>query len=92
MGSYLLTFHKKGFDSVSYPVFIERSGHWANINPEGEEEKLHLPPKGFLNADEAYIPAGWFVFGGDPKALNGLPKTKMWLDGFKISSVNPNES
>jgi serine/threonine-protein kinase len=40
-----------------------------------------LPPPEALDAGDCYVPAGWFVAGGDPKALNALPRHRLWCDG-----------
>ena len=42
-----------------------------------------LPPR--LALDEVYVPPGWFVAGGDPKAVDSLPKQRVWVAGFIIA-------
>lgn len=44
-----------------------------------------LNAEGLPDIDWVEIPAGEFVFGGDDKALNGLPRQKLYLDTFWIA-------
>lgn len=85
MGSYLLLIRKEGYVDVRYPIEICRQEHWEGIAP-GDEEPLAitLPKEGHVLKDECYVPAGWFWSGGDPDAINTLPKRRLWLDGFVI--------
>ena len=85
MGSYLVIFRKKGYHEVRYPVFIGRQEHWDGISPYTMEfEAISLPPKGCLEENEAYIPAGWYWNGGDTNALYPLPLRKIWVPSFII--------
>jgi len=54
------------------------------LDAKGESAPLSFLPKGYLNHDECYVPEGWFLFGGDPQALNPLPKRKLWISSFII--------
>ena len=85
MGSYMLRIRKKGYHTVSYPIFIERSFHWDGIPPSSTETAvIQLPPAGSLMNDDIYIPAGWFYFGGDP-VLYAIPHRKRsWQSGFIV--------
>jgi formylglycine-generating enzyme required for sulfatase activity/tRNA A-37 threonylcarbamoyl transferase component Bud32 len=82
MGSYLLLISHPTCGEVRYPVYIERAGHWDGMGPDGTVVPISLPSAGALGSDEAYVPAGWFIAGGDPEALNGLPQQRIWVDGF----------
>ncbi|WP_437508122.1 SUMF1/EgtB/PvdO family nonheme iron enzyme [Sorangium sp. So ce1099] len=31
-----------------------------------------------------YVPAGWFIAGGDPEAAESLPRRRLWADGFVV--------
>jgi serine/threonine protein kinase/formylglycine-generating enzyme required for sulfatase activity len=84
VGSYVLRISAPGRDSVSYPVEIKRGQHWEIVTPEGNAEKVWLPPEGSVGADEVYVPGGWFRAGGDPAAFNAVPDCTLWVDGFVI--------
>ncbi|MCB9553406.1 MAG: SUMF1/EgtB/PvdO family nonheme iron enzyme [Myxococcales bacterium] len=85
MGSYLLTLHAPGRVVVRYPVVIDRLGHWDGIPPgESVAYAIPLPREGEVGAEECYVPAGWFVSGGDAEAVDGLPWARVWVDGFVI--------
>ncbi len=84
-GSYLLEIRMEGCDLVRYPVHIERGAHWDGIRPgDSEPFPIWLPPEGTLGPDEVYVPAGWFLAGGDPEAAEGLPRQRVWVDAFAI--------
>ncbi len=86
-GSYLLEAAVGGHNIVRYPVVLERGRGWSPI-PPGEEHvaPVHLPPRGGLYAFERYIPAGWFISGGDAMAPGSLPRQRLWVDDFAISN------
>jgi serine/threonine-protein kinase len=77
MGSYRLRIEKPGFQTVFYPVRIDRQTHWND-----EEYWVRLPPDGDLADDDCYVPGGWFWCGGDDKALNSLVACRRWLPSF----------
>jgi serine/threonine-protein kinase len=54
--------------------------------PEGafKPRPVLLPPAGAIGADEAYVPAGWSIRGGDDKAINATVRGEVWLEGFVI--------
>lgn len=82
MGSYLVVLKKEGYAPARYPVLIERQGHWDGVAPgESEPLPIRMLREGELGADDVYIPAGWFLSGGD---AGGLPRRKLWLDPFLI--------
>lgn len=84
-GSYRLRIRAQGRTEVSYPVWIERGAHWDGIAPgQTETQAIRLPLPTEMDADECYIPAGWTWIGGDPKAADGLPQKRIWVDGFVL--------
>lgn len=84
-GSYLLELRMDAHHTVRYPVNIERGSHWAGIRPgDSEPTPIWLPPAGAIGPDELYIPAGWFIAGGDPEAAEVLPRQRVWVDAFAI--------
>ena len=78
MGSYLLVLRAPGRHTVRYPVAIGRQQHWQAPAP------IPLPPLGALLADEAYVPPGPFLVGGDPQAYQSLPRHTLHTGGFCI--------
>lgn len=84
-GSYVARITAEGHLPVDYPVFIERGQHWDGVRPgEDAPHPIRLPRVGELDDDEVYVPAGWFVSGGDPEAAEALPRRKIWVDGFVV--------
>lgn len=77
-GSYMVRIAASGHAQVDLPVLIERETGWVQTEP------VLLPPEGELGPDDVYVPAGWFIFGGDPAAPDPLPRQRLWLDGFII--------
>jgi serine/threonine-protein kinase len=84
-GSYLVRISAPGTAVVDYPVEIDREGHWTSSPPRSDEQRaVHLPSEGAIGAGECYVPAGWFICGGDPHAPQTLVRKRMWIDGFVI--------
>ena len=85
-GSYLMVIEADGHERVTYPVYISRLHHWSGVRPGGDApHAVWLPPKGSLQESERYIPGGWFWSGGDPEAIEPLPRRRLWIDGFVMS-------
>jgi serine/threonine-protein kinase len=83
-GSYLLRIAAQGRAEVAYPVLIERGERWDGCPPGGGEPyPIPLPRAGEMGEDEVYVPAGW-CWTGDPEALDGLPRQRVWIDGFVV--------
>ncbi|MBK9261368.1 MAG: SUMF1/EgtB/PvdO family nonheme iron enzyme [Polyangiaceae bacterium] len=82
-GSYLLRLRAPSRAEVRYPVLIERDGHWDGVAPGDREPfPIYLPNENELGPDDVYVPAGYSWIGGDPEAADGLPRRRVWLDGF----------
>jgi serine/threonine-protein kinase len=76
-GAYLLVLSKEGFRDVRYPIELGRGAeHAANINLYTDEE---------IGADFIQVPAGPFVIGGDPDAINSIPRQEVEVADFAIS-------
>jgi len=85
MGSYLCVLRKEGHDEVRYPVSIARQTHWDGVRPDGStSEPIVLPAAGTIPGSCVYVPAGWFVAGGDESAPMSGPLQRWWCDGFLI--------
>lgn len=85
-GSWLLEISKPGYHAVRYPVFIERGGRWGGVPPGATEpEPVRLPLDGEIGAGEVYVPAGWYLAGGDGPGAH--PRRRLWVDGFVIERL-----
>ncbi len=83
MGSYLCVLRHPGHADVRYPVEVPRLGHWDGVPPGATDpHPIWLPPAGHLDADEIYVPAGWFRAGGDPEAFRSFPAERRWVDAL----------
>ncbi len=84
-GSYLVLLTAPGYREVRYPAAIGRGEHWDGVRPGGSAPyPIRLLRDDELGDDDVYVPAGWFIAGGDPHAGEGLPRRRAWLDGFVI--------
>ncbi len=82
-GSWVLVLRAPGRATVRYPVHLARGGAWDAVRPgDLGPTPIHLPEAGAWGPDDCHVPAGWFVSGGDPLALDGLPRRAWWVDGF----------
>ena len=87
MGSYLCLLRRSGGATsggaeVRYPVAIGRRQRWSGAPPGEAPRPIRLPRPGALGPDDRYVPPGWFWSGGDPEAMLGLPRRRLWCDGF----------
>lgn len=84
-GSYLCVIGAEGRAEVRYPVQIERGGHWDGAPPgEVESAPIVLPGPGDLGAEDIYVPAGFCWTGSDAATPDGLPRRRVWIDGFVL--------
>ncbi|GAB5545651.1 MAG: SUMF1/EgtB/PvdO family nonheme iron enzyme [Sandaracinaceae bacterium] len=88
-GSYLLVAELEGYAPVRYPVLIERAAHWDGVPPgESEPEPIRVLTANEIGEGFVYVPAGWFISGGDPHAPDSLPRRRLWADAF-VMGVHP---
>lgn len=84
-GSHRLRLVAPGRKAVILPVQLERGEHWRAVPPSADaDHAIALPVGGTIGPDECYVPAGWFSGGGDPHAMESLPRRRVWVDGFVI--------
>jgi len=84
-GSYVLEIRRPGRVEVTVPVHIERCVHVTRTPPKGHDAgPIVLPRIGTLGEDDVYVPAGWFLRGGDPEAPGAAEGAKAWVDPFVI--------
>ena len=83
MGSYLLIVEREGFTSARFPVFIGRQEEWHGVRPGDDATfPIELLSAEAIGADDVYIPAGWFIAGGDAEAPGSPRRRRVWVDGF----------
>ena len=84
-GSWLLELVHPDRPPVRYPVFLERGASWTGVRPGDREAfPVWLPAEGELGPNDVYVPAGWFWSGGDPDAVESLPRRRLWLDALVV--------
>ena len=84
-GSYLLRLRAPGFEEALYPVHIAHGEHWDGVRPgAGGPHPLRLLRESELDPDSVYVPAGWFLSGGDPDAGESLPRRRLWADALVV--------
>lgn len=82
-GSYLAAVRAPDRPEVRYPFQIGRLDHWDGI-PPGASEPHPIVLPATLSPDEIYVPAGWFLAGGDPSAYGGLERRRLWADAVIV--------
>ena len=82
-GSWLVELSHPERAKVRYPLQISRLQHWQGVPPGARSAyAVDLPFCSQLGPDDIYVPAGWFLRGGDPDAPNSLPQDRIWLDAY----------
>ncbi|MEQ1506408.1 MAG: bifunctional serine/threonine-protein kinase/formylglycine-generating enzyme family protein, partial [Myxococcota bacterium] len=88
MGRYRLDLRAPGRATVRYPVALGRNAQWDGVPPgDTAPRPIPVPLASALGPDDRYVPAGWFVTGGDPLSEWPRPAERVWLDGFVIRRV-----
>ena len=84
-GSYLVEVSAPGYQTLRYPVALDRLERWTGVRPTGSAPfRVPLAPEGALGPDEVYVPAGWTRSGDTEPTAGGLPLRRIWVDGFVI--------
>ncbi len=82
-GSHALELRHPERETVWYPVHADRRFGYSGVAPgERALTPVYLPEKGSLGPEDCYVPAGWFIAGGDPLAIDALPRQRVWVDAF----------
>ncbi|MCB9744691.1 MAG: SUMF1/EgtB/PvdO family nonheme iron enzyme [Alphaproteobacteria bacterium] len=81
IGSYVLRLRHEGYEDCTYPVLIEREGHWRH---DDGAQGLRLLPAGSLGPDDVYVPAGWAWVGDQGWEDSAFPWHRAWIEGFII--------
>lgn len=87
VGNYLLEFVQGGRAPVRYPIRVQRKHPWRPIRPGTQEPApVALPRAQEIRSVERFVPAGWFLAGGDPQAVGALPRRRIWVGDFAIAA------
>lgn len=78
MGSYLLVLKREGYRDTRYPILIRRSeNHSAQVKLFTDEE---------IGKNFVYVPAGEFLYGGDPES-GGFERSRPFVENFFIARL-----
>jgi eukaryotic-like serine/threonine-protein kinase len=81
-GSYVAELRHPDRTVVRYPFQIVRDGNWDGVGPgETEPRPIVLPQQ--LDANECFVPGGWFL-SGDAEDDDGAPAQRLWCDSFVV--------
>ncbi len=84
-GRYVAHLEAPGRAAVALPFLLGRQEHWDQTPPgERDPAPVRLPGLNALGPDDVYIPAGWAILGGDPLAVDALPRQRVWMDAFVL--------
>jgi eukaryotic-like serine/threonine-protein kinase len=84
-GSYLCEVRHPDHPPVRYPVWIGRGEHWQGVAPgTTESAPVRLRSADGLAQDDCFVPAGWFLSGGDPEAAESLPRRRLWCGDLVV--------
>ncbi|RLB62220.1 MAG: protein kinase [Deltaproteobacteria bacterium] len=76
-GSYLLLIHAPGYRELRYPVSVGRGmTHEADVNLYTDEE---------IGDGFVLVPQGPVVLGGDPDAIESIPRQEVFVPDFAIT-------
>ncbi len=76
MGSYVCVLRHPGRAEVRYPVNIGRGDRWDGT--------VRMPLAADLEADDCFVPAGPFLCGGDPEAVDCPPRSRPFVSDFAM--------
>lgn len=88
-GSYVLEIRHPRCEVVRLPIRVGRGERWSLV-PAGATapQPVRLPRRGSLRADERFVPAGWFLSGGDRLAVHALPARRLWVDDWVVGATH----
>jgi serine/threonine protein kinase/formylglycine-generating enzyme required for sulfatase activity len=88
-GSYLLEIRHPRSEPVRLPISVGRGEAWRSVAPGTTRPRpVRLPRRGTLDAGSRFIPAGWFLAGGDPLAVDPMPARRLWVDDWVVDATH----
>jgi serine/threonine-protein kinase len=78
-GSYLVVLRAAGFRDVRYPVLLARGAH--------HRAEVSLYTNDEIGAGYVYVPGGPAILGGDPDAIEPLPRQEVAVGDFAIDRL-----
>lgn len=90
IGTHILEIEVEGCDTLIYPMEVKRETGFNDIHPISKQKQILTPiPKGLVPSDMKYVPAGWFICGGDQANVSNAPtQRRLWLDGYFIKQTH----
>jgi len=82
-GSLLLTLRRPGREPLHVPAMVEPGEHWVTVAPGASAPWRHRVPDD-LGPDECWMPAGWFVSGGDPDAVDSISRRRLFVGDRRV--------
>jgi len=84
-GSYLVELRHPDCETVRFPIRVGRGERWESVPPgQTQSRPVRLPPRGSLRPEECYVAAGWFLAGGDERAVDSVPGRPLWVDDWVV--------
>jgi serine/threonine-protein kinase len=80
-GHHQLTVRPPGRAPMFYPISADREGVIELGTPD---RPLATVAADALGPDDVFVPAGPFVYGGDPRTAEPLPRRVIWVDAFVV--------
>lgn len=83
-GPWMAKIESDGCHAAQFSFHLPRSGKISH--PPSSRGPLPLLKYGTVRPEEAYVPAGRAILGGDPEAPDCHPLHTEWVDGFVIQT------
>lgn len=84
-GSYLLELRHPACETVRFPLCVGRGQRWESVPPgEARGRPVRLPPRDSLGPEERLVAAGWFLAGGDARAVDSVERRALWVDDWIV--------
>ena len=85
-GSYVFVLHLEGHAPTHLPLVVERASRWQRRDPLGIVRPVPLVPEEDVPSGAFVAAGGWFTSGEDARALNGLPRRRLFAPDLLVRS------